>query len=116
MNFLLLCLGFVIGWVAGVNLLKYRIKQAIRQLDKADMTAEIEKMIKEIPVMQTEKVNGFIFLYDKVTSAFMCQGTSLDEVAANLKSVQNINLAQVTHDEQEFLFIDGKVTSNKELQ
>lgn len=116
MNFLLLFLGFAIGWVAGVNFLKYRIKQAIRQLDKAELTAEIEKMIKEIPVMQTEKVNGFIFLYDKVTSAFMCQGASLDEVAANLLSVQNINLAQVTHDEQEFWFIDGKVTANKELQ
>jgi hypothetical protein len=116
MDFLLLFLGFVIGWIVGVNLLTYRIKQAIIQLDKADMTAEIEKMIKEIPVMKTEKVNGFIFLYDKVSSAFMCQGSSLDEVAANLKSVKNINFAQVTHDEQEFWFIDGKVTSNKELQ
>lgn len=116
MDFLLLLLSFGLGWILGVNLLTYRIKQAINQLEKSTIADEVERIIKEIPVMQTEQENGFIFLYDAVTKTFMCQGASLDEVAANLKSLKNIKLAQVTHDDQEFWFIDGKVSTNKELR
>ena len=64
---------------------------------------------EQMPIMHTETVIGDIYLYDTPTCMYMCNGKTIEEVAASLKDIHHILVAQVTHAGEQVTFVDGKI-------
>jgi len=107
MNYIDIALLFGFGFVCGGywNAHSYR-----KQLEKIAINAEIyKKIIKYIPVLETEIHENIIFAYEKNTDNFMCQGKTLEEVAKNLMDFRKIDIALVNHGGQSFWFVRGQI-------
>ena len=98
-------IAFVLGWFIGTLLLRVKLRIALETL----VQQEIVSTIAKIPSLRTEVRSGIIFVYDSVTSAFMCQGTSLEDVAKKLNDICHVAFAQVNHADQYYMIVDGYV-------
>ena len=74
-------------------------------------------MEEEPTVMQlfVEKANNTLYLYDKNDNTFVCQGSSLEELATLAKKYKNIDYAAVMIDKEIYAFVDGIVKSEQEV-
>lgn len=58
-----------------------------------------------------EKHNDVLYLYDKNSNDFICQGLSLDELADKALKYKNVEYAMVENNQKVILFERGKVKS-----
>jgi hypothetical protein len=56
-----------------------------------------------------EKSNNILYLYNREDETFVCQGSSLEELAVLAKEYKNIKYAAVLHDDDVVAFVDGKI-------
>ena len=112
---------FALGWWAGQVYMLFKFKQNLKKIVEAagmsmDEWAETvnDLTIKavKVPNLFTEKSGNSIMLYNKDTGAFVCQAYSLDELAILANQYSKIEMAVVTHDNQELYFVDGKVKTS----
>jgi len=54
-----------------------------------------------------------IYVFEKGTDTFVCQGNSIEELAKNIFKQKQIQLAIVEHDSSVLMFIEGKVTKSQ---
>lgn len=107
---------FALGYYVGEAVALFKVRQQIRKFTKIlgyDIDEEIRKSQEDIQIirvrkLETEVVNNVLYLYDKETRDFICQGSSMSELAELAKERKNIVGAVVTHGEQVFMFADGK--------
>jgi hypothetical protein len=113
-------LVFSVGWFGGQWYMAYQLKRNITKIaEKYGMTFDewsdsLSNVVKHtntsVPVMVTEYEGSNIYLYNKNTGSFVCQGDSLEELARIVK--KEYDTCIVTDKEQMLLFVDGKVQTN----
>jgi hypothetical protein len=103
-----LVLGYVIGNLHTIWKLKELISSTAKEkgirLDGAD---ETKSTVHDIYKLEVEKVGDTLYLYDIETKDFVCQGSSLSELAMLSKTYRNIIVATVSHDDKVFMFVNG---------
>jgi hypothetical protein len=103
MDILLYFIIFYLGIQFGEILTTLRIRHFISKIE----LEEIQGEETEIKKLITEQINDVLYLYNHETKDFICQGSSIEELAKIAKEYKNINLAAVIHNEKLFLFNNG---------
>lgn len=112
---------FAIGWWAGQAYMLIKFRQKLKQIvedagmtldEWADTVNDLTIKAVKIPNLFTELAENSIMLYNKDTGAFVCQATSLDELAMLANEYNKITVAVVKHNDNEIYFIDGKVKNS----
>lgn len=78
-----------------------------------EITEDLEDSEPEIHKLHTEQINDVLYLYNHDTKDFVCQASTMEELAKLAKEYKNINLAAVVHNKKLFLFSDGTVKEHK---
>jgi hypothetical protein len=100
---------FALGWIIGNQFLLIKLRRAFlaeaerRGIDLESLEEDDEE--EEVPTFFTELDNGVIYVYNKKNNAFICQGSTLDEVASRC----SVKVAKVLHDKSVLVFVNGKV-------
>lgn len=113
-HIIIFLVGIILGFRYGIAHIKSKIFDFIKEIEKDP--GKFESLIKqqrvaiaEIPILVTESVEDVILLYDKNKKKFLCQGSTLDDLANNLWAYNKIAIAIVKHNDNMFWFIDGKI-------
>lgn len=118
----LIIIGFIfwLGYQIGMSVTAYRLrflvyKEAKRKglLKETDLSLE-----EEVPIVSqliVEKANNILYLYDKEDNAFICQATTLSELAKLAKQYKNIKYASVIDGNNVYAFINGLVKPAEEI-
>tara|TARA_R110000868_G_scaffold126775_2_gene334039 strand:- start:10 stop:351 length:342 start_codon:yes stop_codon:yes gene_type:complete len=107
MDILLYFIIFYLGIQFGELLTTLRIRHLISKIEMGEIIEEIQGEETEIKKLITEQINDVLYLYNHDTKDFICQGSSIEELAKMAKEYKNINLAAVIHNEKLFLFNNG---------
>ena len=108
---LFIILIFASGFFAGEAVTLYRMRQYIAKI-ASELKISIEETEKTetkpaVRSLETEVHNDILYLYDKNTRDFICQGNSLDELAKLANDYKKISGAIVLHNNKLFAFKDG---------
>ena len=118
MEFLIWLAGFFLG-MQFANYLHVRMIRKIAKDRGMDLDAMVSKVVeseqKTIPVLVTEKQGEVLYLYEKGTDNFICQGISMDELASKSLKYKNIPVALVEHGDKEIWFYNGEVKQKVEV-
>lgn len=98
-------LTLVVGYAIGQMVLAYKIKHLLEDY----IEDEYEDTTETVYKLKTELMNDTLFLYDS-EDTFVCQGSSLSELAELANKIKNIRYAAVMHDNKMFTFVDGVAT------
>jgi hypothetical protein len=114
----LIIIGFIfwLGYQVGVSVTAYRLRYLVyAEAKRRGLVKDVD--LKEPTVMQlfVEKANNTFYLYDKNDNTFVCQGSSLEELATLAKKYKNIDYAAVMIDKEIYAFVDGIVKSEQEV-
>lgn len=105
----------IIGFCLGGQWTLHKVRKQIYEIAKEKGIVldedEVPK-IQKIPHLEIEKHGNTLYLFEHKSNTFMCQGSSIDELAQKLVTYQNIDVAFVQHDNKNFWFIKGKVELN----
>ena len=94
-----------LGWVMGEFYTLYKLHKNLHTY----LIIE-EESKPTIFKLETEYVGDTILLYDRDTKNFICQGTSLQQLAELCRQYNKIEYATVKHGEYFVAFIEGRVT------
>lgn len=108
-------IGYTIGKFVGNQKI---VKTMITIADKynIDLIREIE-LLKNEPIQQegilvykleVETHGDSLYLYDRDTDTFICQGKTLEDLAKDALKQKQILYASVIYNEKVFMFKDGK--------
>lgn len=100
----ILALGYIIGNFHAL----WKLRKIIIDTAKDTVSDKTSKTVHEIYNLEVETVEDTLYLYDTNTKDFVCQGSSLTELATLSKTYRNIMLATVIHNDKVFMFINGK--------
>jgi hypothetical protein len=106
---------FVIGFWLGAAYAGYKIRKQIFKIAKdqgIDVSNVGEPEIKTVPILQVEKHNDMLYLFENKSNEFMCQGISIEELADKLIKYKQVDVAFVKHGAENFWFVNGKVKSD----
>jgi hypothetical protein len=105
MTLLDIILILALGWVMGEFYTMYKLHKNLRTY------LVIEEPTKpNVYKLETELIDDIIFLYDRDTNDFICQGNSLEQLAQLSREYKKIEYATVKHGDYFVAFIEGKVT------
>lgn len=114
---LLFYLSFVgIGFFLGQAYMALKVSRLLKKvaeeegidLEKEIKNAEEKKTVNhEIYNLEVERINDVLYLFDKNNKDFVCQGSSIEELAKLSKEYKNIIVATVVHEGKVFMFING---------
>lgn len=106
-SILLFMLAGFVGYVFGVM---RTIRHLKHLLDEPD-TINFKNLKKqEIPILTTEKHGDTLYLFEKETDNFMCQGSTLEDLAKKLAEYKDIHIALVDHNSKPIWFVNGEIT------
>lgn len=103
-------LGFALGKIHTYMKLTILLKQTAKRHGIVLEGMEIDDDIRTIYELIVESHNGILYLFDKKNNKFICQGSSVQELAKLAKEQGNIINAAVVYDNKIFAFIDGEST------
>lgn len=106
MTFLDIILILALGWVMGEFYTIYKLRKNLRSV----IIIQEEVPRPNVFKLETEEVDNTILLYDRDTNDFICQGTSLEQLAQLSREYKKIEYATVKHGDYFVAFIEGKVT------
>jgi len=110
LDFLFLVLVFVIGWRIGQihQYIKMQIQvlSALNELVDGDDTEELAERI-DILHLEIEEVNGIKLLYE-VEGNFICQGSTIDELAILFNERTNKKSGVLQYNNSKLFFVNGK--------
>ena len=117
----IIIVGFIfwMGYQVGMSVTAYRLRDLVyREAKRRGLIKEIDlDLEEELTVVQlfVEKANNILYLYDKDDNTFVCQGSTLQELATLAKKYKNIKYAAVMIDKDIYAFVDGTVKSEHEV-
>ena len=108
---------FWLGFTIGKMVMAYRMREIIYDqarkngiiLDEdmlQDKLKEVEAKTKNLVI---EKHDNMLMLYEVNTNTFICQGSSVEELAQLSKAYRNIDYAIVENGDDTLLFVNGYV-------
>jgi uncharacterized protein YneF (UPF0154 family) len=105
---LLVAAGLVCGYFIGI----FRAIAALKSINQQLVESLVKQPKESKPKLRMFKIdhnNGVMYLYDMVTDSFVCQGSSLVELAGIVSTTHSVRLAGVVNGEDKLWFINGKV-------
>jgi hypothetical protein len=116
---LIFIVGLFIGYHVGYSVLIWRIKDLIIKEAKNEgmdvsMFEEEEKPTNTVSQLFVERSNNVLYLYDKEANSFICQASTLEDLARLAKEYKNIKYAAVMDEQADIVvaFVDGRVEAN----
>lgn len=115
MELLTLLLIVVVAFQAGKHWGYFKLARMMKEV-AAEQGIDLEKELgikreeeKENTVfkLRVETHGDVLYLFEKETDNFICQGSSVQELAKLAKEYKNIGLAAVMHGDKVFAFKDG---------
>jgi hypothetical protein len=113
MELLLLVLAGFIGYFIGSMVTVWRLREFFKEAAKAEGIDVGEDFVikeqkpTEIYKLEIEEINNTLYLFERETHNFICQGSTLEELAKLSKDYKNIALATVIHRNKVFMFVNG---------
>ncbi len=115
MDILLILSCMVFGFALGELYASYKIMNLIKKFandEGIDIEEEIEKSKQEketkfVKKLVVEQHNDVLYLYDRDSNDFVCQASSIEELAKLSKEYKNVAHAVVLHNNKVFMFING---------
>jgi hypothetical protein len=116
----LIFIGFIfwVGYQFGVSVIAYRLRDLIyKEAKRRGVLKETDPELEKLDVAQlfVEKSNNILYLFERDTDNFICQGSTLEELATLAQKYKNIKYAAVMIDKEVYAFVDGIVKSEKEV-
>lgn len=109
-------LGFWLGYQIGIAILSYKLRHLLyKEAKKQGIVIPYENNVLEeeqlpsVSQLMVEKSNNILYLYNREDETFVCQGSTLEELAVLAKEYKNIKYAAVLHDDDVVAFVDGKI-------
>ncbi len=99
-------LGLGVGYISGVVKTIGHLKHLLNKQETLE--SNLEK--HSIPVLMTEKHGDTLYLFEKETDHFMCQGSSLEDLAKKLSEYKDIHIALVDHNSKPVWFVNGEIS------
>ena len=120
LELIILGVVFWLGYHTGSAVLSYRLRHLIfKEAKKLGITTPYQETILEetttVAQLIVEKANNILYLYDREDNTFVCQGSTLEELASLAKKYKNIKYAAVMIDTEIYAFVDGAVKSEQEV-
>lgn len=116
---LIFIVGGYLGYQLGQIILAWRLKDILVKEAKnqgIDISIIEDEEPKRPTVSQLfiERANNVLYLYDRDASAFICQGSTLEELAKLAKQYKNIKYAAVMDEQTNDVvaFVDGEVKTD----
>jgi hypothetical protein len=117
-DLLFLIVVFYLGWTFGKAYQMVVIRETIKRLAKHGKTTVDELIIdpeevtkEEVILLSSEEINDTILIYDSITNEFICQGKTLEEAAQNFHNRKQNTIGAIIHNNNELLFMNGKISS-----
>jgi hypothetical protein len=115
---LIFIVGLYIGYHVGYSVLVWRIKDILIKEAKSEgldvSMFEEQKPTNTVSQLFVERANNMLYLYDKEANSFICQASTLEDLARLAKEYKNIKYAAVMDEQADVVvaFVDGKVEAN----
>jgi hypothetical protein len=114
LELIILCLVFWLGYQTGFAILSHRLRHLLyKEAKKQGIVIPYQdNLLEEEPTvsqLMVEKSNNILYLYNREDETFVCQGSSLEELAVLAKEYKNIKYAAVLHEDDVVAFVDGKI-------
>jgi len=115
LELIILCLVFWLGYQTGFAILSHRLRHLLyKEAKKQGITIPYQDNVLEeeqptVSQLMVEKSNNILYLYNREDDTFVCQGSSLEELAVLAKEYKNIKYAAVLHEDDVVAFVDGKI-------
>ena len=102
---------FIAGFRAGEMFFTLRIREAVRREAKRHGISLEDDEVTELVVRKLviEKADNSLLLYDFEDKSFICQGSSVQELAEKSKEYGGVDIAVVVHEKQHYYFINGAI-------
>lgn len=101
---------FVLGWSACNFYIEFTVARWIVRQQELNKE-KLKKLV--LPCGSIEQHGDILYLFDKNTNEFMCQGDSVKELASKLLDYKKIKLAYIEHGDKVYNFVNGEVTEVK---
>ena len=115
---LIFIVGLYIGYQVGYSVSVWRIKDVlVKEAKKEGLDVsmfEEQKPTNSVSQLFIERANNVLYLYDKEANSFICQASTMEDLAKLAKEYKNIEYAAVMDEQADVVvaFIDGKVEAN----
>jgi|688.fasta_scaffold06396_23 hypothetical protein len=115
LELIILAFVFYVGYNLGQIVLSWHLRDIIvRDARKEGIRVDSDYNIIEdgqpnVFQLFVESVNDILYLYEREKNVFICQATSMEELAELSLKNSNIKYAAVLHGEQVVAFVNGKV-------
>jgi hypothetical protein len=115
---LIFIVGLYIGYHVGYSVLVWRIKDILIKEAKSEgldvSMFEEQKPTNTVSQLFVERANNVLYLYDKEANSFICQASTLEDLARLAKEYKNIKYAAVMDEQADIVvaFVDGRVEAN----
>jgi hypothetical protein len=112
---IILGLVFWLGYQTGFAVLSYKLRHLVyKEAKKLGIVTPYQKNTLEeqpptVSQLMVEKANDILYLYNREDDSFVCQASSIEELAKLAKEYKNIKYAAVLHDDDVVAFVDGKI-------
>lgn len=102
-------IGYFIGYTSVIWKLRNFIKDAAVKegLKVNDDFTVAKEEVNPVRKLEVEQVGDVLYLYDRESKDFICQASTVDELAKMSKDYKNIALAAVIHKNKVFMFVNG---------
>lgn len=120
---IILAVVFWLGYQVGQVVLSWKLRDIIRKeaikegimVDNDYRVVEVKNTSPTVCQLFVEKANNILYLYNRSDDTFVCQGTTLTELARLAKQYKNIKYAAVIDGEEVYAFVDGLVKPAEEV-
>ena len=118
LEIIILCFVFYVGYNLGQIVLSWQllhliVKEARKEGMKIDSEFNIVEIVDtpNVHKLIVEKTNNMLYLYDHEANSFVCQASTIEELATLAKEYNNIKYAAVMDVDGDsiYTFVDGKV-------
>jgi len=110
---ILLAIVFQLGWFLGqifqLIQLRKNIVTSLLELER-ELVGDSDKPQNDTMQLNVEEIDNVIFIYDKLTDEFICQANSIEEAAEKFNQRKSNVTGSLTHNNNDLLFIDGKIS------
>lgn len=111
---LIFAVGFYIGKTYAYLMIAKELRDAAKEagldLEKelAKLEAKQQPQVTKVPKLSVERHGDMLYLFDRETDTFVCQGASVQELAEHAKKYKNIANAVVLFGDKVFAFTNGE--------
>jgi hypothetical protein len=115
LELIILGLVFWLGYQTGFAILSHRLRHLLyKEAKKQGIVIPYQDNVLEVQhptvsQLMVEKANDILYLYNREDDSFVCQASSIEELAKLAKEYKNIKYAAVLHDDDVVAFVDGKI-------